>query len=714
MAWETALDRLVLRQIHLAERGEARASEVSRQLEDLHELAPDRDETAYHHGYANALLGLELPTPEPQDAGRRRFFRFGAVRGHERRGEREWVANLLGDQAVVMDLLTEPRIAVQVLPLVMRTLFWSGDLTVAVRAIDFLSSVGTEDGPTDSLVEAALADLLSRLETREDSADRESTAEILQRCISLPCFAGLPAEVRAGYLSELGHRLLAISEFEPALEQYRAAFELASDTRFKRSQIALGAAMATMRLHGVQELEPRVERGERDEARAWIERVGEGSDLQVPEALFTLGLFDYETGNHLQATERFDECVQGCRRVAGRDAALIARNEFFLAASLLILGDASQSSRALRLMESALAQVRPDLETFYAVHEELKKKDRRLSLRFLDSVDIGRGTAPDQLLLVALEYLSLGEADPALRAAERVLQVAVDLDQRVEAMRVLLTAHNMQGRTNEARGVYQEIRDLLVQRGAFSELEKLLLTEDFVGQALDHLEIKCELVAVYEEMEDRDFERAQLQSQVARSLRARKDVESLQEAEGLLREVEIGFPELVREDLEQIQGLLRLADVEPESGGDGGRALCAELAAALGHAPRILVVGGNERQRRHHPRFEELATDWGFDGEWLMANYSSPQKLVGEIADRLDGGRVDVLMLLHWNRHETTEPALEAARKAEVPARTVHYAGFTSLQVALSEQLGRLRKQAPEQMAGAGAGGGRGKGSKGR
>jgi hypothetical protein len=106
----------------------------------------------------------------------------------------------------------------------------------------------------------------------------------------------------------------------------------------------------------------------------------------------------------------------------------------------------------------------------------------------------------------------------------------------------------------------------------------------------------------------------------------------------------------------------------------------------------VLVVGGNERQRRHHPRFEELAQKWGFQGEWLMTNYTSPQKVVGAIADRLRSG-IDVLLLLHWNRHETTEPALELARKSDVPARTVHYAGFTSLQVALGEMLEKMASQ---------------------
>lgn len=90
-----------------------------------------------------------------------------------------------------------------------------------------------------------------------------------------------------------------------------------------------------------------------------------------------------------------------------------------------------------------------------------------------------------------------------------------------------------------------------------------------------------------------------------------------------------------------------------------------------------------------------------------MANYTSPQKLVNAISDRLKND-IDLLILLHWNRHETTEPALELARKHGVPARTVHYAGFTSLQVALTEMLGRLTQSRTE-MATSSSGGGKGK-----
>ena len=50
MAWETALDRLLLQQVHRADSGEGRTDEVRTQIQDLYQLSPDRPETAFHLG----------------------------------------------------------------------------------------------------------------------------------------------------------------------------------------------------------------------------------------------------------------------------------------------------------------------------------------------------------------------------------------------------------------------------------------------------------------------------------------------------------------------------------------------------------------------------------------------------------------------------------------------------------------------------------------
>ncbi|MDA0375042.1 MAG: hypothetical protein O2865_14755 [Planctomycetota bacterium] len=698
MAWETALDRLLTRQIHLAEKGELRPEEARQLVLDLHRVAPDRIETAFHLGYARSTLGVEMPEPAPSELAARRFYAFGRLRGHERRGERHWVADLLTDPATVMDLLAEPRIAAQCLPLAMRTLFWSGDLALAVQAIDYLSASAEDNEDAANLVDAAMADLLTRLERRSDPDEAESTLTILQSCVKLPCFDGLPPVVRAGYWHELGRRLLHISAFEEAAGLFERALPLADDARLLRGKCALGAALAVLHQHAATEMSPKPKRSERERALEKLGSAGENEEAWTPEAIFIRGVLAYEEGSYPEAYGHFDRASRRLRRVEGRDAELIQRNSFFLASSILAGGMQSESARAVRLMDEALEGLQPDLETFYSVHEALKRQDRRLALRFLDAVDVGRGAAPDQILFVALEYLGLGEASPAQNAAERVLELAVDMDQRIEAHRVLLTAHNMRGDRQSARAVFQDIRELLMQRGKFLELEKLLKNEDFVGQALDHLEIRCELVALYEELEDREIEKAQLQASIARTLRARKDEESLREAFALLQEVELAFPELATDELGSIRQLLELHDAAPVAADSGPRA-CGEATEVLGRRPRVLVVGGNERQRRHHPKLEELAGDWGFDADWLMANYRSPQKVVQSIGERLQARDVDVLIMLHWNRHETTEPAAELARQAGVPHRILHYAGFTSLQTCLGEMFGRAASLAEAEVA---------------
>ncbi|MEC7585126.1 MAG: hypothetical protein VYE77_12480, partial [Planctomycetota bacterium] len=669
MATPTALDRLLTQQIHRAEKGEVKAETVKRQLQDLWSLAGPRSETAFLLGYAKVLLAVDA-IDAPSDANFGRWFLFGQLRAHDRRGERNWVAELVEDPQVLVDILSDPVLAGRALPLVVRTLFWCGDLNLALRAIEYLSAE-SQAPELDLIVDAAITDLLARLETRVDSEDEESTASILSKMLEVHAFGRLPAEVRARYHKALAERLLATSDWDSAAHHAATAAELATEHPRLLTAIQALSALATLRVHSVEQLEPRNDRPEREAALVHLQTVQEDPEQAAPTALFIRSLLAYEVGDFDVAAKGIKKAVAGMRRTSGRDDQLIDRARFYQAAAMLAGERAEELSSALRLMEQALETVRPDLESFLSVHEALKKHNRQLALRFLDAVDIGRGTSPDQLLFVALEYLALGESRPAESAARRVLDVAVDLDQRLEAMRAMLTALNMRGDQEAARSCFADIRELLMQRGEFEALENLLQNEASVGQALDHVEIKVELAAVYEEMEGRDYERANLQLAIARSLRARKEVESLRQAHGLLAEVSIAHPELAREDLDVLEKLLALQDAQPVSG-DAGALACQTFESQLGRRPRVLVVGGNERQRRHHPRFEELAGKWGFDGEWLMTNYTSPQKVVHAIGDRISGG-IDLLILLHWNRHETTEPALELARRANVAARTVHY-----------------------------------------
>ncbi len=694
MAWENAIDRLVLRQIHLADEGKINDSEVRKICMDLCNIAPGRPENWFHCGYGRTLLGLNLPDPATGDKGGRRWFAFGRLRGHMRRCEAGWISELADDPALLVDLLIEPQIAAQILPSLMQNYFHQGDLEKAVWILELLETEGlsqkgeAEVGEMEHsiLVDAGLIDMLARIERGVLLPEAEgSLRRALKRSMSLGAFSHLEARDQARFYRALGESYLLTGEWEEAKEALVTAKGLVGDEGRVGKSVNFLQALVELRVLDIEQLRPSPDRVERNEAFDLL-LFPCSRPSPLPEALVVRGTLLYETQDFSVAADDFEACLKCLEEEPQRGSGLINRVRFFLGTSLLASGNAEEFRRASRLIDQCLSEVEPDLNTFYLVHDNLKKIAPKVALKFLDALDLGRGTSPDNLLLVALEYQSLGEPGRALVAAERVLQVATDLDQRLDASKVRLVAFNMQGKREEAREVYFEIRDLLLKRGAYEELERTLQDEELVGQALDHVETKCELADLYEEMEGKDWERAQLKLAIARTLRAKKDVENLRIAQGLLSEIGIQFPELAGEDLRHLEQLLALQE---EDGNRDGEPI-ELLRKQLGRAPSFLVVGGNERQRNHHPKLEAFARERGLGAEWLMANYRSPQKLVSQIEDRLQRGHVDGLILLHWNRHETTEPALEVARKAGVPARTLFYAGFTSLQIGIEELASKL------------------------
>lgn len=702
MAWEGPLDRLLLRQIHLAENGEAKSSEVREEIVDLLDLSGKRPQSYFHVGYAGTLLGLKWRDDTLDSVANpvaARWFTFGKLRAHDRRGERSWVSELCEDPQVLADLLREPVIAAQCLPIVVRNFFWSGALDRAAATLELLAYeiVQGEDGIESQrmLLEAGLSDLISRIEKRADEIDEETdTRSILSRCVQIPGFDELMPALRARYQRALAKVYLASGEWDEVERCVQDALDHVPNTGRLASSVMCVGALGRMRAHQLHDLVPEPNRADREDALELLNEALADEQRADPDAYYARGVLSYECSRFEGSCDDFDRALKLCRGAPNADDALLARARFYLGAGLLASGAKDEGRRAARLVAQALDTVQPDLETFYRVHDALKEVDRQAALRFLDRIDVGRGASPEQLLIVALEYQSLGEATAAERASERVLKIATDLDQRVEALKVVLTARNMRGEDEAARDAFYEIRDLYLRRGKFEELEALLKDEALVGQALDHIEIKNELIDLFDEMEDHDEERVALQLAVARSFRAHKEVDQLKQALMLLREVEVRYPELAKEDLETVQKLLVLAGAN-EAEVTEEQAIIDRLTATLGRPPRVLVVGGNERQRKHHPKFDGLKREWGIDGEWLMANYTSPQRLVNQIGERIQGD-LDFLVLLHWNRHETTEPSLELARKAGVTARTVYYAGFTSLRIALVEMFSRATEPAAQ------------------
>ncbi|MCA8971280.1 MAG: hypothetical protein KDC95_15925 [Planctomycetes bacterium] len=692
MAWESALDRLITRQIHLAEDGKLADGEVRRLVADYAALASQRPETQYHCGYARTLLGLDFEVPKTAEG--RRWFEFGRLKGHLRRDEASFFDDILASDALLLELLSTPAIAAQLLPTLVRRWFADGEFERAVRSLELIDASQDQSSEARMLVDAALLDLLARVEKGTIPIDREgSLRRALHRAMTLQPYQDLGPCERARFERALGASHLVTCEWDEADERLENAIALVDgEVRGDalRRDAGLLRALCRLRVTRLEDLEPVPDRDGREEAIGILTHgLTESADettLIAPHLHYARGILAYEAKDHAAAIRDFEVAVRVLESLSDSDAARWAdRTSFWLGSSLLAGGVREDERHAARRIAQGIDVVEPDIASFYEVFDPLRRVDPKLALRFLDRIDLGRGASPENVLLVGLEYQTLGEPEPALKAATRVLEIATDLDHRIDAYKLRLTAHNMRGDRESARETWFEMRDLLSHRGAFTELERTLRDEALVGQALDHLEIKVELADVYEEMEGKDWDRANLKVQIARAFKARKDVEDLRQAIGLLEEVGVQFPDLCNEDLDNLQKLLELKD---DSEGSKASNPMDRFAEILGHRPRILVVGGNERQRKHHPRLEELAREWDFEAEWWMANYASPQKLVAQIDGRLD--RCDLLVLLHWNRHETTEPALEKARSKGVPARTIFYAGFTSLQVGLEDVVSKL------------------------
>ena len=83
MGWETALDRLLMQQIHLAEKDASKSDLVQKQLRDYGELAADLPGMNFLFGYASILLGMELPAISTEQRSRR-WHLFGRVRAFDR------------------------------------------------------------------------------------------------------------------------------------------------------------------------------------------------------------------------------------------------------------------------------------------------------------------------------------------------------------------------------------------------------------------------------------------------------------------------------------------------------------------------------------------------------------------------------------------------------------------------------------------------------
>ena len=120
------------------------------------------------------------------------------------------------------------------------------------------------------------------------------------------------------------------------------------------------------------------------------------------------------------------------------------------------------------------------------------------------------------------------------------------------------------------------------------------------------------------------------------------------------------------------------------------RELTERMQAQTGFTPRILVVGGGERQHKHRDKLSEYADVMGFHSHWRMAEYQSWHRELNTL-ERDMRERFDALIILHWNRTTFTRKAREICdRDGAKPCLTCYYEGFTNLRESLQECLRQL------------------------
>jgi len=98
-------------------------------------------------------------------------------------------------------------------------------------------------------------------------------------------------------------------------------------------------------------------------------------------------------------------------------------------------------------------------------------------------------------------------------------------------------------------------------------------------------------------------------------------------------------------------------------------------------------VGGDKGRAHHVEKFKGLATDLGFEGEWIFSGVRPPYKTLREVAGAAQDA--DVLLLHHTLGPDMRREVQALGEKYDVPVREAPWLGQASLE---SEVLRTLKE----------------------
>lgn len=693
MNWQSALDRLTLREVDTNGGNASRQESVAELIHSLIRLNPSRSESYFHLGYAAGAFDLKVEAVQPEelDAAASRWYRFGEALAlltrrdrRPRRGEEdeEGTAPAMPAEPDLGPLLEDPTIAAELLPIILRRSLQSGDLEESVRTLETVLSTGANDEKTSELLRSTLSEILRRAERPRENLDTNTVLGLLHRCMALPGFENQPSELRAPFHRTLGKLQQHVENYDEAADEFRRALEIAGEGHTLASVLHFDLAGCLLRIRGVPDLEPVADRGDVTQAMKHLDEATADVKKASFNAFFTRGILRFEKEDYTNAAHDFQAALERIEMYRNPLPVTLARIRYFLALALLRGGtDEEGREEAIKQLERALDRVRPSLETLEELLPLLREHNPRTAVRALSRIDLTHTEDPAVVIGVGNQYRELGDAEGALKVAEMALEKIEDIDMRKQALLLELRCFNMLGERENARDAIYDLRDLCYQSGDLQLWEEVIFDDDRSGQALDRGRVLAERLELLNRLPERDAERAELIREIADGYLNRAEPHWRVTGLRTLKEANRAHPGEFEDDLAKAQA--SLGAVEQDY--DGSMARRAQ--EALGRTPSVVVLGGDEHQDRREDDLDAIASEWGIEAEWWPTDYVNPDRVFERLKEHLTAHQPDGILLLHSNREELIREVRKYCRSYRIPTRFAHHAGPESLRQGVGELL---------------------------
>ncbi len=696
MAWESPLDRGVLKEIDVSTGSPLRQQESADMVLALLRLNPRRSESYFALGYLDASHGTKLDAYKSEEltGPDAVWFKFGHALGRMRNAKEG------EEKPDIKALLGEPLIAKEILPLLLKQSLATGNLEEAVNTLEAVLSSGAPDKDTAELLRGTLSEVLRRAERPGEHLEPDAVLNLLQRCMGLPGFDDLPPEIRAPFYRALGKLKQHLEQFEDAARHFTKALEVAGEGHTLASVLHFDLAACALGLRGVPDLEPQSDRKGSDAALKHLDQATADPKSASFNAYFTRSILRFEHSMHAETAQDFRDALDRIEQYRNPLPITLARIRFYLALSMLRGGAAEGQEEAVRHLEQAMDRLRPGSDQLKELLPLLEEKAPRAAARMLARVDVAHMTDPAQLLEMGKHFQRLGDTDSALKIAEQCLEKSEDLALRKEALLLELRCFNMSGERDNSADALYDLRDVCYQSGDLEFWRTVIFDDDRVGQALDRARVLSERIELYGRIGGHDAERFAAVKELAEGYLSRAEDHWKLVGLRLLKDFYRRYPDA-------FESTLRAAEAKaPKDDRPNDRSSSEKAREVLGRRPTVLVIGGDEHQDRGEDALSGVGAEWGVDTEWWTTDYVNPDRVLDKLQEHLNARQPDGMLILNWNREEVVREVRKLCKTYRVATRYVLYVGAESLRAGVADLLDAAAAQFADKGDAAAAGGG--------